>query len=227
MVIFDSVRPSVGNSMVTESIEKNYRDFCKISSLILWISGFCSISMICLFQPFMRIWVGEEYLLSFSTVILFGVYFFGWKMIDVLILYRDAAGMWWPDRFRPYIVSVLNIAGNIWLVHCWGFAGVVFATLFTSVCMSYPWVLRILFTKYFKDKPWHYLKRLAVQSGIVIAAGLLTYLLCYYVVTGYSFAKFVVRVIICAVVPNIIFLFTIGRDKDVHELISRLIKRNV
>lgn len=224
MVIFDSIRPSVGNSMVTESLEKNYRDFNKISALFVWISGFCSISLICLFQPFMRIWVGEEYLLSKATVIMLGVYFFGWKMLDVLVLYRDAAGMWWYGKSRPYIVSVLNILGDILLVHFFGLDGVVFATLFTSVCMSYPWLLGILFKRYFKDKPWDYLKRMAIQSLIVAAAGLLTYFLCYRVVVGYSFAKFVIRTAICAVVPNMIFLLTIGRNKDVHGLITKLTK---
>lgn len=227
MVLFDSVRPSVGNSMVTESLEKNYRDFCKISSLILWISGFCSISMICLFQPFMRIWVGEQYLLSSATVIMFGVYFFGWKMLDVLVLYRDAAGMWWPDRFRPYVVSILNIAGNVLLVRSFGLDGVVFATLFTSVCMSYPWILAILFKKYFKDKPWNYLKRLAGQCVVVLAAGLLTYFFCYRVVIGYDLVRFVIRIVICAIVPNLIFMLTIGRNSDVHELISKLTKRHI
>ncbi len=227
MVIFDSIRPSVGNSMATESLEKNYRDFNKISALFVWISGFCSISMICLFQPFMRIWVGKEYLLSMTTVIMFGVYFFGWKMLDVLVLYRDAGGMWWYGKSRPYVVSILNIAGDILLVHFFGLEGVVFATLFTSVCMSYPWLLAILFKRYFKSQPWDFLKHLALQSGVVIVAGVFTYFLCYRVVTGYSFIRFVIRVIICAVVPNIIFMGTIGRKKDVHELISKLTKGRI
>ena len=90
--------------------------------------------------------------------------------------------------------------------------------------MSYPWLLGVLFKRYFKDKPWDYLKQLARQCVIVIAAGLITYFLCSYIITGYSFVKFVVRVIMCAVVPNGIFMFTIGRNKDVHELISKLTK---
>ncbi len=227
MVIFESIRPSVGNSMVTESLEKNYRDFNKITSLFVWISGFCSISMICLFQPFMRIWVGEEYLLSNATVIMFGVYFFGWKMVDILVLYRDAAGMWWYGKFRPYVVSILNIIGDIILVHFFGLDGVVFATLCTAVCISYPWLLGILFKQYFRDNPRDYLKRLSIQCLVVAAAGLLTYFLCYHMVVGYSFVKFVIRTVICVVVPNAIFLFTIGRNKDVHELISKLTKGHI
>ena len=222
MVIFDSIRPSVGNSMVTESLEKNYKDFNKITSLFIWISGFCSISMICLFQPFMRVWVGEEYLLSKATVVMFGVYFFGWKMLDVLVLYQDAAGLWWYSKSRPYVVSILNILGDILLVHIFGLDGVVFATLFTSVCMSYPWLLRVLFKRYFKNTPWDYLKRLSLQCLVVAAAALLTYLLCYHVIIGYSFAKFVIRTAICAVIPNFIFLFTIGKKSGVHEIISKV-----
>lgn len=224
LVVFSSILPSVGNSIATESVEKNYKDFCKITSLFVWVSGFCSISLACLFQPFMIVWVGEEYLLSKATVLMFGMYFFGWKMLDVLVLYRDAVGMWWYGKSRPYIVSVLNILGDILLVHFFGLDGVVFATLFTSVLLSYPWLLGILFKRYFKDKPWNYLKRLAIQSLIVAAAGLLTYFLCYRIVVGYSFAKFVIRTAICAVVPNVVFLLTIGRNKDVHEVISKLVK---
>ena len=227
MVLFNSIRPSVANSIVTESLNKNYRNFCKITSLFVWISGFCSISMICLFQPFMRIWVGEEYLLSTATVIMFGVYFFGWKMLDVLVLYQDAAGLWWYSKSRPYVVSALNIIGDIVLVRYLGLDGVVFATLFTSVCMSYPWLLRVLFKQYFKSKPWDYLKRLTPQCAIVLIAGLITYFLCYQVVVGYNFINFLIRTAICAVIPNVIFFVTIGRKSDVHELISKLMKRRI
>lgn len=225
--IFDSIRPSVADSIVIENAEKNYKDFCKISSLFIWIVGFCAISMTCLFQPFMKIWVGEEYLLSSATVALLGVYFFGWKMLDVLYLYRDAAGLWWYGKFRPYIVSILNIIGNIVLVKYFGIEGVVLATLFTSVCLSYPWILSILFKRYFKRKPWHYLKQLTLQCGVVVIAFLLTYVLCRYAASGDGFGMFAIKAAICAVVPNIVFLLTIGRNKGVHELISKLIHGRV
>ena len=130
-------------------------------------------------------------------------------------------------KFRPYIVSILNILGDILLVHFFGLDGVLFATLFTSVCLSYPWVLVILFKRYFKCKPWDYLKRLSIHCVVVAAAGLLTYFLCYKIVVDYSFAMFVIRIAICAIVPNVIFLFTIGKIKDVHELILKLVKGNI
>lgn len=222
LVLFTAIRPSVGNSIVTESIEKNYKDFCKISSLVLWGAGFCSISMLCLFQPFMRLWVGEKYLLSTETVVMMGIYFFEWKMLDMLILYRDAAGMWWSDRFRPYIISILNLIGNILLIHFFGLEGVVFSTLFTSMCISYPWVLKMLFKEYFKMKPQVYLKQLVWQCGIVVLAAVLTYVFCNYVVTGYSISMFIIRVLVCAVIPNLIFMLTIGRSKNIREIITKL-----
>ena len=112
-------------------------------------------------------------------------------------------------------------------VRSFGLDGVVFATLFTSVFLSYPWLLVVLFKRYFKDKPWDYLKHLALQCGIVFMAGLFTYFLCNYVVLGYGLAKFIIKALICAIVPNIIFMVTIGRDNDVHELISKLTKGRI
>ena len=226
IIIFNSVRPSIGNSMVTESREKNYSDFKKISSMICWIAGFCSISLICLFQPFMTLWVGEEYLLPFSTVVMFGLYFYEWKMLDVLVLYRDAGGMWWSDRFRPYIVSLVNIAGNISLVHFFGLNGVVFATLFSSMCISYPWVLCILFKEYFKTTCWEYLKELFFNTVIVAVSGVITYLACNLIPID-GFIALGIKIGVCCVLPNIIIYITFGKNTILFTLLKgKLLKKH-
>ena len=224
MVFFNAIRPSVGNSIVMDSLDKNYNDFKRISLIILWIVSFCSISMICLFQPFMILWVGEEYLLPFSTVVMLGVYFYEWKMLDVLVLYRDAAGMWWSDRFRPYIVSVLNIIGNVTLVYFFGLNGVVFATLFTSLCISYPWVLIVLFKEYFKRNAWDYLKLLSCYTLIAIACGVGTYYLCS-LCPDSGVGAFVIKTLICLVAPNTVLFFTIGLKPEIRSLAVNIIHR--
>ena len=74
-IITSSITAGIGNSVVTESEEKNYKDMNKINFIYMWLSGFCTICLLCLFQPFMKLWVGKEYIFPFSIVILFCVYF--------------------------------------------------------------------------------------------------------------------------------------------------------
>ena len=63
-IISTAIVPSIGNSIVTESVDKNYNDMNKFNFIYMWISGWCTICLACLFQPFMKIWMGEEYMFS-------------------------------------------------------------------------------------------------------------------------------------------------------------------
>lgn len=221
-IFFNAIRPSIGNSMVTENIEKNYDDFKKVSSMVSWLAGFCSISLVCLFQPFMVLWVGKKYLLPMATVIMFGIYFYEWKMLDVLVLYRDAGGMWWSDRYRPYIVSVVNIVGNITLVYLFGVNGVVFATLFSSMCISYPWVLKILFKEYFKKNSFEYFKTILYNTIIIGIAGVSTFFTCK-IIDDDGIFHFMLKGFTCLIIPNLIIYFTFGKNTAVISILKRKI----
>lgn len=220
MVYFNAIRPSIGNSLVTENVEKNYIDFKTITIITAWLAGWCTICLICLFQPFIGIWIGNEYLLSTMTSILLPINFYVWKMVDTLILYRDAAGMWWSDRFRPYIVSIVNLIGNITLVKFFDLNGVVFATLFTYLCISYPWVLTILFKEYFKKNLFDYLKLIFGCTFSILIIGTLTYFAVSFI-QGETWLDFLLKCVVCLVLPNIAFIFLFGRKKEVKQLVKK------
>ena len=58
-VIFSACTAGIGNSIVVETKEKNYRDLKKFTFIICWGAGFCSACLLCLYQPFMELWVGK------------------------------------------------------------------------------------------------------------------------------------------------------------------------
>lgn len=58
-VVFSSCMAGIGNSIVIETKEKNYDDLNKFTFIICWGAGFCSVCLLCLYQPFMELWVGK------------------------------------------------------------------------------------------------------------------------------------------------------------------------
>ncbi len=56
------------------------------------------------------------------------LYFYILQIRKVVINYKDAAGIWWEDRFRPYVCMVVNLVSNIVLVQYIGLAGIVIST---------------------------------------------------------------------------------------------------
>ena len=46
-------------------------------------------------------------------VILLGIYFYTWKMMEIVNLYKDAAGLWEHDKYRPITAATINLILNI------------------------------------------------------------------------------------------------------------------
>ena len=132
-VIFTACTAGIGNSLIVDTEEKNLRDLNKLTFLISWIGCFCCSCFLCLYQPFMRIWVGEKYLLSFGCVVCFVVYFYIRILNQVLIVYKDAAGMWHEDRFRPLCTALANLIMNIVLVQFIGIYGILLSTVLSTL----------------------------------------------------------------------------------------------
>lgn len=83
-IIFEACVAGIGNSIITERKEKNYEDFCTLTFLTGILIGICCACFICLYQPFIQLWVGDENLLSISLIISFVIYFYVYE-VDQLI----------------------------------------------------------------------------------------------------------------------------------------------
>ena len=108
-VLFSSITAGIGNSLVTETIEKNYKDFKVFSFIICYILCICCCCFIGLYQPFIRLWVGNKYILDYRFVILFCVLFYCLELAMLWASIKDAAGLWHSDRFRPLVGASVNL----------------------------------------------------------------------------------------------------------------------
>jgi O-antigen/teichoic acid export membrane protein len=149
-IITTAVGAGIGNSIAAETVEKNYSDYKEFLFIYNWIACFCTVCILCLYQPFIELWVGKSNVLPLSTVILCCIYFYTMKLGDIAAVYRQAAGIWWEDKFRPIVESVVNLAVNIVLVKYIGVDGVLVSTIISIVCINIPWATYVLFKVYFK-----------------------------------------------------------------------------
>lgn len=117
----------------------------------------------CLVQPFMRIWTGELLMFPISMVILFSVYFYLYQINKIVLAYKDAAGLWWYDRFRPYVVMGTNLIGNIILVQFIGIHGVILSTI-VSLIISVPWATYTIYKFLFKKGAVQYARSPASED---------------------------------------------------------------
>lgn len=223
-VVFSACTAGIGNSIVVETKEKNYRDLKKFTFIICWIAGFCSVCMLCIYQPFMELWVGKDLMLSLAEVVCFVIYFFIKQLNALFNLYKDASGMWHEDRFRPLIAALTNLALNLVLVQFIGIYGILLSTVLAILCVGMPWLLHNLFTIIFERKHLrHFLKKIIFYCTIVFLSCFVTYYICSRFTYG-LFVTILIRGVICLIVPNFIY-FLSYRNSDEFQQSLQLVDK--
>lgn len=222
-ILMSSITAGVGNKMVTDTPDENYKDFKNIVFVNAWISGWCAICMLCLYQHFVALWVGEKLLLPFGTMLLMVFLFLLPRITCVSFTYREAAGLWWEDRIRPLIAAVVNLTVNLILVRFIGLNGVIISTLLCTVFINVPWGTIVLFKNYFKRSPMEYFLKLLSYVLIVSFCGTITYFICE-LLPSQGLLYMLVKGIICLVVPNVLFYLAFHKVKE-FEFLKGLVKR--
>lgn len=221
MVVFRSVTAGIGNSLTTESREKNYNDFGKLTFIICWISGFCAVCMLCLYQPFMELWMGKQLMFEFEVVVCFCIYFYLRQVNNILTTYKDAAGMWHEDRFRPLVAALSNLAMNLIFVRYIGIYGVILSTVLAVVLIGQPWLLHNLFTVLFDRRCFApYVCKLFGYAALATAEGAVSYGVCLLLPRAGLLLTLAERLAVCLVVPNAVHLLVYRRTAVFAETVE-------
>ena len=212
-IILSSMMAGLGNSYVLESREKNFRDMEKFTFLFLWLTGMCSCCFLGMYQPFMEIWVGEELMLGMGEVACFAAYFFVYTLNRLLSIYKDAAGLWHEDRFRPLLTALTNLLLNLLLIKFCGIYGVLLATVITMGAIGMPWILHNVFTHFFEKAMLRdYLCQIVRYVLATLAAGTLVCVICGKIVAG-QWTKLVLCGLVSFVVPNALFFALFRKNR--------------
>ena len=167
-VLFVGLTGGLGNSFETDSIEKNREYFFKILFFNFYITLICTTCLACLYQDFIKLWLGDKYLLQFSLMLLICIYFYVHTIRRTIIVFRDAAGMWWGNRFQPVVSAILNLILNIILVRYIGLYGIVISTIIAMVIIDIPWETIVFFKNKMKLSSLVYFKKLILYSIILV-----------------------------------------------------------
>lgn len=223
-IIFNSVISSFGNLIATESVEKQYRMFRVYRFFACWIYGFVVTGFYVCLTPFVRLWLGDSWVLPASavTLILMDLYFKGDRV--VLSNYKTAAGVFEPDKYLAIIQGVVNLILSIWLVEVIGLPGVYVGTVISGLIANITKPI-IIYRVCFHRSSASYFKASVGYTGTVFLLALLLKWVSSYVLSSLSILSFVLMVLIVTVVFNVVFLLLFGRSEEFGYLKAKLLER--
>ena len=201
-VLGQSMIPGIGNAIVTETREKNYRDMRRFDFLYTAIGGWAAVCLACLYQPFMRLWVGERMMLGWPEVFGLSVYFYILKSGDLRWFYNEGAGLWWDCRYIALAEAAANVALNIVLARYLGVFGIILATNISLFFINFLLCPVVLFRRYFQNgKLREYFQDHLLYLITLLPGGILSFFLCNLASFG-TLWGFVLQLLICTIIPG-------------------------
>lgn len=118
--------------MLEKDKDKSYSIYKKLFMLNSWVYGFFTASFFCVINPFVKVWVGEMYILPISVCIAILANFYLQGVRTTINIFKDAAGIFYEDRFMPIVEVISNIVISIILVKLIGLSGIFIGTFVSS-----------------------------------------------------------------------------------------------
>ena len=214
--IITSTNASIGNLLVDNNYDKNYQIFKRILFLNFWIAVVTSICLYFLIEPFIRIWIGSDYLISNSVLIALIINYFQTMMRSTFIVFKDASGIWVEDKYVPLMQLTINLVSSIILVKLIGLPGVFLGTIISSLVLwfySYPiFVYKKLFNKGIRSYFKGFIKFIIIFIFIVFISNIIINL----IDINNVIIELLIKLVICLIIPNILLLIVFYKNKNLN-----------
>ncbi|AFK59576.1 TPA: oligosaccharide flippase family protein [Enterococcus faecium] len=222
-IVYDSIIPGIGNAMITESKESNYHRFLKFDILNKYLIGICASCLLVLYQPFILLWQGKSIMLDNMTVYLLVTLFIVWHLRRIIHTFKDAAGLWEIDRYRPIVEALVKLVLNIVLIRTMGINAVVLSTIIAMLLVGFPWDIKVFIKDYLNKASKQYYWQ-TLKCVIQYVAGLLIVYTVLKFLPHNTLWYFILKAVLCASLSAIIFATLYCKEKAFIEVVNLVVK---
>ena len=212
-VIFNAFTAGIGNLFVTESREKSEFVFRCLNFLNFWVYGVCGICFFYLVNPFIMLWVGEEYLFPILVIVVIVANFLSDGLQNAVISYKDACGLFWEGKFRPLASALLNVVFSLILVNFLGITGIILGTILSRFLTTWWFDAMLVHKHAFNKSPVAYYLRYVRYFLIIVVTAIVVYPFAN-LIEATNLAFWALKGIICFTIPNGVFLLLFRKSAE-------------
>lgn len=170
---------SLGNLGAIEDETRVYSIYRELDLLFFVIYAYWTAGLFALFNAFITLCFGAEYCFSTATVAVLVTEFYVSGQRKVNLLFREAKGLFWYDRYKPLFESAINLAASLLLVQKFGVAGILGGTVISTVTTCL-WMEPYILMRYGIREDWQgklkdYFVRYAERVAVVAALAAVSY----------------------------------------------------
>lgn len=216
---FTAVSASVGDFGAQKSKEESYQLYKNISFLNFGMAMFCTICIAVLLPPFIRLWLGKDFVIQQNVFIIIVINFYIICMRRTNLMFKESYGFPWADRYKPLIAALVNLIVSILLAKKYGVIGVFIGTTFTQMTVV-VWVeAYVVFKNIFQVRITVFLKQYLSMTVVTGCLCLITYFTCA-LIPMHDLRGFAGTCIICLFLPSTMFIVLYRKTDEFAYAIS-------
>lgn len=218
--VFKTLTSFVGSMLINNNAKQNLKIFNILFYTSAWLGAiifnFLSVGL----NEFIMLWLGADMQLEYSVIILMLLNFYLIYMQNTVTLFKEGAGLYWQERFRPILESILNICLSLFLVRIYGILGIILGNILSRLLTSFWIEPYILFKNAIEVSFFYYLKQYCEYTLLIfITAGVNLYITDS-LFENVSIIAFIVKIILSFIITNILWLIFFGRREEIRHLIN-------
>lgn len=160
---------SIGNLVAENNKENINKIFWELMSIRYLIGGVVSICIFYLFEPFIKLWLGEKYILNQLVLVLMIVNFLISQVRVPVENFKNAYGLF-SDTWAPIVEMLLNLGVSIIFGKLWGISGIMLGTLCSLILIVVIWKPYFLYKAGFKTNFGVYWKgNLKLMTSLILS----------------------------------------------------------
>lgn len=220
-LLISNVISSLGNLIASENPKKCLKVFDEMNFTCFVLYGISSICLINLFNPFIELVFGTNYLLSMLVVYIIVINHYLTGMNNVVISIQTASGLYEKDKYVPLIQSAVNLIISIYLAKKIGLAGVFIGTIISTLI---PLIVKpcIVYKEIFKEKVTLYFKDFTIQTIIIVLSAIISAFITKYVNIENAYLNLAFLLLISIIIPGTLIILIYRRKEAYQNVISRV-----
>jgi O-antigen/teichoic acid export membrane protein len=219
--VFSSLTASVANINAIESQDKKIETFNLINFMNFWIYGFFSVAILFLINDFILIWIGQNYVLPLSVVVLLVINFYMYGMQNAVWMFKFTLGIFKQGQYIILFTALINLVLSFIFGYYYGLVGILAATAIARMVTNAWFDPYIVFKLGLNLNPLHYLiKYIKYLLILVLSIAVILVIMNYVTVNGLLLV--VIKVIVVMITPNIFIILFYRNNADFKNLMSML-----
>lgn len=220
--IFSNISPSVGNLNAEGDLRHSKEIFKSIHLMNFWLYGLFSIGLVVCLEPVLTLWLGKDYLLGFTLIVIIAANFYIKGMQNAVWVFKDTFGLFRRGQYMAIAQAAIHLSLASLLGWKWGICGILCAAGLARI-FSTVWYDSLMLFKYgFQTSIFPYYTSYIIDGILFVLTGGIT----YYIASLSPFSTFMdlaYRTAISLLLPNLIFFMVFRKKPEFKTLADRFI----